>query len=151
MGHLKGVLSLFAQQLFGKGTKLRLRPTTFPLQNQVVNTLLPVLSVVVTGVASVKTVGGVEVGGCGLVDPVVLKNCDIDSEIYSGFAFGLGIDRLIMSKYQVLDIRTLYENDIRILKTILDFISLKKGVINIPIFSYKFLGIICSSISISIS
>ena len=111
---LKQTLEYFTSQLFGK-SKIRLRPSYFPFTE-------PSAEVDVywgleneTDYRMTKGTGWLEIMGCGMVDPNVLKNCNIDPEIYSGFAFGLGIDRIAMLLHQIDDIRLLSENDIRFL------------------------------------
>ena len=111
---LKQTLEYFTSQLFGK-SKIRLRPSYFPFTE-------PSAEVDVywgleneTDYRMTKGTGWLEIMGCGMVDPNVLKNCNIDPEIYSGFAFGLGIDRIAMLLHQIDDIRLLGENDIRFL------------------------------------
>lgn len=113
---LKGVLLYFAQSLFGKDTEIRMRPSYFPftepsaemdvywgLENE-------------TDYKMTKGTGWLEVLGCGMVDPAVLDNCDIDSEKYTAYAFGIGIERLCLFLYQIPDIRILFENDSRFLR-----------------------------------
>ena len=111
---LKQTLLHFTKELFGK-SKIRLRPSYFPFTE-------PSAELdIYWGLESeadyriTKGTGWLEILGCGMVDPNVLKNCKIDSEKYSGFAFGLGIERIAMLLYQIEDIRTLYENDLRFL------------------------------------
>ena len=111
---LKQTLEYFTSKLFGK-SKIRLRPSYFPFTE-------PSAEVDVywgleneTDYRMTKGTGWLEIMGCGMVDPNVLKNCNIDPEIYSGFAFGLGIDRIAMLLHQIDDIRLLSENDIRFL------------------------------------
>ena len=111
---LKQTLEFFTSQLFGK-SKIRLRPSYFPFTE-------PSAEVDVywgleneTDYRMTKGTGWLEIMGCGMVDPNVLKNCNIDPEIYSGYAFGLGIDRIAMLLHQIDDIRLLSENDIRFL------------------------------------
>ena len=111
---LKQTLEYFTSQLFGK-SKIRLRPSYFPFTE-------PSAEVDVywgleneTDYRMTKGTGWLEIMGCGMVDPNVLKNCNIDPEIYSGYAFGLGIDRIAMLLHQIDDIRLLSENDIRFL------------------------------------
>ena len=111
---LKQTLEYFTSQLFGK-SKIRLRPSYFPFTE-------PSAEVDVywgleneTDYRMTKGTGWLEIMGCGMVDPNVLKNCNIDPQIYSGYAFGLGIDRIAMLLHQIDDIRLLSENDIRFL------------------------------------
>ena len=111
---LKQTLLHFTKELFGK-SKIRLRPSYFPFTE-------PSAELdIYWGLESeadyriTKGTGWLEILGCGMVDPNVLKNCKIDSDEFSGFAFGLGIERITMLLYQIEDIRTLYENDLRFL------------------------------------
>lgn len=112
---MKQTIEYFAKAFFGK-TKIRLRPSYFPftepsaevdvywgLENEVDHRIT-------------KGTGWLEIMGCGMVDPNVLKSCGIDPEVYSGFAFGMGIERIAMNRFQIGDIRNLFENDIRFLK-----------------------------------
>ena len=102
---LKQALLLFAQEMFGKDTKIRLRPSYFPFTE-------PSAEVDVMG----KNGKWLEVLGCGMVHPNVLRNVGIDPEVYSGFAFGMGMERLTMLRYGVTDLRSFFENDLRFLK-----------------------------------
>lgn len=112
---MKQTIEYFAKAFFGK-TKIRLRPSYFPftepsaevdvywgLENEVDHRIT-------------KGTGWLEIMGCGMVDPNVLKSCGIDPEVYSGFAFGMGIERITMNRFQIGDIRMLFENDVRFLK-----------------------------------
>lgn len=113
---LKQTLLYFAREFFGKDTKIRLRPSYFPftepsaemdvywgLENEV-------------DYRMTKGTGWLEVMGCGMVDPNVLENCGIDSKEYSGYAFGMGVERIAMQRFQISDIRLLFENDQRFLQ-----------------------------------
>ncbi len=113
---LKQTLLYFAQEFFGKETEIRLRPSYFPftepsaemdvywgLENEVDHRMT-------------KGTGWLEVLGCGMVDPAVLENCGIDPQEYSGFAFGMGVERIAMQRFQIPDIRLLFENDVRFLE-----------------------------------
>lgn len=113
---LKQTLLHFAQRMFGAETKIRLRPSFFPFTE-------PSAEVDVTcsickgeGCNICKRSGWLEILGCGMVDPQVLSNCGIDPAKYSGFAFGMGIERIAMLKYRITDIRLFFENDVRFLK-----------------------------------
>ena len=113
---LKQTLIYFAKEMFGDKTEIRLRPSYFPFTE-------PSAEVdVYWGLNSesdykiTKGTGWLEIMGCGMVDPNVLKNCGIDSNLYTGFAFGMGIERIAMLKYQVNDLRLFFENDIRFLE-----------------------------------
>ena len=113
---LKQTLDYFCKKMFGENTKTRLRPSYFPFTE-------PSAEVdIYWGLKNdsdyriTKGTGWLEILGCGMVDPAVLENCGIDSNIYTGFAFGMGIERMAMLKYGIDDIRLFYENDIRFLK-----------------------------------
>jgi len=112
---LKGTLLLWAKLMFGENTNIRLRPDYFPFTEPSAELAVtcPVCHGKKCGVC--KHSGWVELMGCGLVDPNVLENCNIDPDIYSGFAFGLGIERVAMTVYGIKDIRQFYENDLRLL------------------------------------
>lgn len=113
---LKGTLLLWAKMMFGENTKIRLRPDFFPFTEPSAELAVscPVCHGKKCGVC--KHTGWVELMGCGMVNPVVLENCGIDSDKYSGFAFGLGVERVAMTVYGISDIRYFYENDLRLLK-----------------------------------
>ena len=113
---LKGTINTFIRNFYGENVKTKFRPGFFPFTE-------PSAEVDVTctvcggkGCGACKGAGMIEVLGCGLVNPVVLENCGIDPTEYSGFAFGMGIDRLANTKYGITDIRLLYENDARFLR-----------------------------------
>lgn len=113
---LKGTINTFIRNFYGEHVKTKFRPGFFPFTE-------PSAEVDVTctvcggkGCGACKGAGMIEVLGCGLVNPVVLENCGLDSNEYSGFAFGMGIDRLANTKYGITDIRLLYENDARFLR-----------------------------------
>tara|TARA_B100000575_G_scaffold186480_1_gene150200 strand:- start:523 stop:1539 length:1017 start_codon:yes stop_codon:yes gene_type:complete len=113
---LKQVLLYFAKEMFGEDSKIRLRPSYFPFTE-------PSAEVdVYWGLKNdddyriTKGTGWLEIMGCGMVDPAVLKNCGIDPEVYSGYAFGMGVERIAMLKYGVTDLRMFFENDVRFLK-----------------------------------
>jgi phenylalanyl-tRNA synthetase alpha chain len=110
---LKQTLFYFVQEMFGEGTKIRFRPSYFPFTE-------PSAEMDISGLRLNAATGKeeetwIEVLGCGMVDPAVLENCGIDSEKYRGFAFGIGIERMAMVKYNIQDIRLFYENDLRFL------------------------------------
>ena len=117
-GDLKGTLQAFIQQLFTADTGVRLRPSYFPFTE-------PSAEVDITcpfcrgdGCQTCSGTGWMEILGAGMVDPRVLENCEIDPQVYSGFAFGLGIDRVAMIRYGVPNIRMLFDNDIRLLEQV---------------------------------
>ncbi len=113
---LKQTLLYFAQELFGKETQIRLRPSYFPFTEPSAEMDISCFICGGKGCNICKYTGWVEILGCGMVDPNVLENCGIDSEKYTGFAFGMGIERIAMLKYRVNDIRLFFENDKRFLK-----------------------------------
>ena len=116
MGDLKGMLEYFAKQLFGADTKLRLRPHHFPFTEPSAEVDVSCFVCGGKGCRVCKGEGWIEILGAGMVHPNVLRGCGIDPEVYSGFAFGLGIERIVMRKYNMDDMRLLYENDLRFLK-----------------------------------
>ena len=113
---LKQVLLYFAKEMFGENTEIRLRPSYFPFTEPSAEMDISCFLCGGKGCAFCKHSGWVEILGCGMVDPSVLENCNIDSKIYSGYAFGMGIERITNLKYRVKDIRLFSENDIRFLK-----------------------------------
>lgn len=116
LSHLKGTLDMFAKALFGSETKTRFRPSYFPFTEPSVEVDVSCSMCHGKGCKLCKGTGWIEVLGAGVVNPQVLENCHIDSKVYSGFAFGFGVDRIAMIKYGIPHIRALYENDIRLLK-----------------------------------
>ncbi|QZY56302.1 phenylalanine--tRNA ligase subunit alpha [Crassaminicella profunda] len=113
MADLKGTLDLFAKQLFGIGTKTKFRPHHFPFTEPSAEVDVTCFKCNGEGCRVCKGSGWIEILGCGMVHPNVLKECGIDPEEYSGFAFGMGLDRITMLKYGIEDIRLLFENDMR--------------------------------------
>ncbi len=113
---LKQTMLYFSKEMFGADTKIRLRPSYFPFTEPSAEMDISCTLCKGEGCNVCKHTGWVEILGCGMVDPQVLENCGIDSKIYTGFAFGMGIERVTMLKYQVNDIRLYFENDIRFLK-----------------------------------
>lgn len=113
---LKQSLLYFAREMFSADTKIRLRPSYFPFTEPSAEMDISCNICKGKGCNICKYSGWVEILGCGMVDPQVLINCGIDPKVYSGFAFGMGIERITMLKYQVNDIRLYFENDIRFLK-----------------------------------
>ena len=113
---LKQTMLYFAKEFFGKDTKIRLRPSYFPFTEPSAELDISCFICNQEGCKICKHTGWVEIGGCGMVDPNVLANCNIDPEKYTGFAFGMGIERITMLKYQINDIRLFTENDVRFLK-----------------------------------
>jgi phenylalanyl-tRNA synthetase alpha chain len=116
MADLLQTLQFFANEFFGEGTKVRLRPSYFPFTEPSAEVDVTCFLCNGNGCNVCKQSGWVEILGCGMVDPAVLNNCGIDPEEYSGFAFGLGVERVTMLKYGIKDIRLLSENDIRFLE-----------------------------------
>ena len=113
---LKQTLLYFAREMFGKDTKIRLRPSYFPFTEPSAEMDVTCLICKGEGCPVCKHSGWVEILGCGMVDPAVLEHCGIDSNVYTGFAFGMGIERVTMLKYQINDIRLFSENDVRFLE-----------------------------------
>ncbi len=113
---LKQVLMYFAKELFGEDTGIRLRPSYFPFTEPSAEMDVSCNICGGKGCNVCKYTGWLEILGCGMVDPNVLEACGIDSEEYSGFAFGMGVERITMLKYRVNDIRHYFENDLRFLK-----------------------------------
>jgi phenylalanyl-tRNA synthetase alpha chain len=112
---LKTVLLLFAREMFGEKVDVRLRPSFFPFTEPSAEFDIKCWVCGGPGCATCKRSGWVELGGCGMVDPNVFAAVGIDPERYTGFAFGFGIDRLAMIRYQIKDVRLLVENDVRFL------------------------------------
>ncbi|MDE6299754.1 MAG: phenylalanine--tRNA ligase subunit alpha [Muribaculaceae bacterium] len=112
---LKQVLLNFAKEMFGADTKIRLRPSYFPFTEPSAEMDISCNICGGKGCAFCKGTGWVEILGCGMVDPNVLRACGIDPEIYSGYAFGMGVERITNLKYRVKDLRMFSENDVRFL------------------------------------
>jgi phenylalanyl-tRNA synthetase alpha chain len=113
---LKQTLYYFAHEMFGEGTKVRFRPSYFPFTEPSAEMDVTCFVCGGKGCPICKYSGWVEILGCGMVDPSVLENCGIDSEEYTGFAFGMGIERITILKYRIQDIRLFFENDVRFLR-----------------------------------
>ncbi len=113
MGDLKGMLETFAKTEFGEETRIRFRPHHFPFTEPSAEVDISCFMCGGKGCRLCKGEGWIEILGAGMVHPNVLRNCGIDPEIYSGFAFGLGVERIAMLKYHIDDIRHFYENDVR--------------------------------------
>ncbi len=113
---LKQALMYFAKEMFGEKTEIRLRPSYFPFTEPSGEMDVSCNICGGKGCNICKNTGWVEILGCGMVDPNVLENCGIDPRIYSGYAFGMGIERITMLKYQIKDVRLFFENDIRFLQ-----------------------------------
>ena len=116
MGDLKGTLDTFARRLYGEGVTTRFRPSFFPFTEPSAEVDLTCAACRGKGCRICKDTGWIEVLGSGMVNPKVLEMCGIDSGKYSGFAFGMGVERLSNLKYNVPDMRYLYENDVRFLR-----------------------------------
>lgn len=114
-GHLKGILELFIHRLYGKNTKLRFRPSFFPFTEPSAEVDVSCQICGGKGCRVCKGSGWLEILGAGMIDPNVLKAVGYDAEEWTGFAFGMGIERVAMLKYGIDDIRLLYENDIKFL------------------------------------
>ena len=115
MGDLKGMLETFAHHMFGEKTKLRFRPHHFPYTEPSAEVDVSCFICGGKGCRICKGEGWIELLGSGMVHPNVLKGCNIDPDIYTGFAFGMGLERIAMCKYNIDDMRLLFENDIRFL------------------------------------
>ncbi|MBI1305088.1 MAG: phenylalanine--tRNA ligase subunit alpha [Bacteroidetes bacterium] len=113
---LKQTLFLFVQEFFGEGTRVRFRPSYFPFTEPSAEMDIYLGTESDADKRLTKGTGWLEILGCGMVDTAVLKNCGIDSDKYSGFAFGMGVERIAMFKYGVKDLRTFFENDTRFLE-----------------------------------
>ena len=116
MGDLKGTLEVFAKKMFGDSTQIRFRPHHFPFTEPSAEVDVSCFVCGGKGCRLCKGEGWIEILGAGMVHPFVLSNCGIDPEEYSGFAFGLGIERITMARYGIDDIRLFYENDERFLE-----------------------------------
>lgn len=113
---LKQALLFFAREMFGADTKIRLRPSYFPFTEPSAEMDISCNICGGEGCPFCKQTGWVEILGCGMVDPNVLENCGIDSKVYTGYALGMGIERITNLKYQVKDLRMFSENDLRFLE-----------------------------------
>ncbi|NLP45895.1 MAG: phenylalanine--tRNA ligase subunit alpha [Epulopiscium sp.] len=116
MGDLKGALAIFAKELFGKDAKVRFRPHHFPFTEPSAEMDVSCFMCGGKGCRVCKGSGWIEILGCGMVHPRVLKMAGVDPKIYSGFAFGMGLERIALQRYGIEDLRLLYENDVRFLK-----------------------------------
>lgn len=115
MADLKGTLEAFIKELYGQDAKVRFRPHHFPFTEPSAEMDVSCFVCGGEGCRVCKGEGWIEILGCGMVHPKVLANCGIDPEIYSGFAFGLGLERIVMRRYGIDDLRLFYENDMRFL------------------------------------
>lgn len=122
MAHLKGTVAEWLRRLFGKDTKIRMRPSYFPFTEPSAEFDFSCFKCEGTGTFEgercrpCKGSGWIELGGCGMVHPNVLKNCGVDPEVYSGFAFGFGLERMCALMYALDDIRYMFDNDVRFLE-----------------------------------
>ena len=115
IGHLRATIEHFIRELFGRDAKIRLRPSFFPFTEPSAEVDMSCFFCKGAGCGTCSQTGWMEILGCGMVHPQVLRNVGIDPEEWSGFAFGMGIDRVAMLKYDIPNIRTLFENDLRVL------------------------------------
>ena len=115
MSDLKGILEMFAKKLYGEQTVVRFRPHHFPFTEPSAEMDMQCFSCKGEGCRLCKGEGWIEVLGCGMVHPKVLECCGIDPNEYSGYAFGIGLERIVMGRYKINDIRMFYENDVRFL------------------------------------
>jgi phenylalanyl-tRNA synthetase alpha chain len=113
---LKGTLDYFAKTMFGPDVSIRMRPSYFPFTEPSAEVDMSCSICGGSGCTVCKHSGWVEIMGCGMVDPAVLSNCHIDPEVYSGFAFGMGVERIAQLLYRVPDLRLYWENDVRFLE-----------------------------------
>ncbi len=116
MADLKGTLDAFAKRLYGQDIEVRFRPSFFPFTEPSAEVDLTCFNCHGKGCRVCKGTGWIEVLGCGMVNPKVLEMCGIDSSVYSGFAFGIGVERITMLRYGIKDMRLLYEGDMRFLR-----------------------------------
>ncbi len=115
IGHLRATIEHFIRRIFGNDAKIRMRPSFFPFTEPSAEVDMSCIFCKGAGCGTCSQTGWMEILGCGMVHPQVLRNVGIDPEEWSGFAFGLGIDRVAMLKYDIPNIRTLFENDLRVL------------------------------------
>ena len=113
---LKGTLEVFAKKLFGEDTKVKFRPHHFPFTEPSAEMDVTCFKCHGSGCRFCKGSGWIEILGCGMVHPHVFDMCGVDKNEYNGFAFGIGLERIALLKYEIDDMRLLYENDIRFLK-----------------------------------
>ena len=116
IGHLRATLEHFIKRLFGADSKMRMRPSFFPFTEPSAEVDMSCVFCKGAGCGTCSQTGWMEILGCGMVHPQVLRNVGIDPEEWSGFAFGLGLDRMAMIKFDIPNIRTLFENDLRVLQ-----------------------------------
>ena len=116
MGDLKGTLEVFVKKLYGEDVSVRFRPHHFPFTEPSAELDISCFVCGGKGCRVCKGEGWIEILGCGMVHPKVLSNCGIDPEIYSGFAFGIGLERIVMRRYDINDLRLFFENDARFIR-----------------------------------
>ncbi len=116
MADLKGTLEVFAKRMYGEDTVVRFRPHHFPFTEPSAEMDMRCFKCHGEGCSLCKGEGFIEILGCGMVHPKVLEECDIDPDVYSGFAFGIGLERIVMGRYKIDDMRLFYENDVRFLE-----------------------------------
>jgi len=116
IGHLRATLEHVVQKLFGKESKMRMRPSFFPFTEPSAEVDMSCVFCKGAGCGTCSQTGWMEILGCGMIHPQVLRNVGIDPEEWSGFAFGMGLDRVAMLKFDIPNIRTLFENDLRVLQ-----------------------------------
>lgn len=116
MGHLRATLEFVVHRLFGADSKMRMRPSYFPFTEPSAEVDMSCVFCKGAGCGTCSQTGWMEILGCGMIHPQVLRNCGIDPEEWSGFAFGMGLDRVAMLKYDIPNIRTIFENDLRVLR-----------------------------------
>ncbi len=112
---LKGTLEVFAKAVYGEETRVRFRPHHFPFTEPSAEMDIACFMCAGEGCSLCKNEGWIEILGCGMVHPDVLTNCNIDPDVYSGFAFGMGLERMVMGRYKIDDLRLFFQNDIRFL------------------------------------
>ena len=115
MGDLKGTLEIFVKKLYGEDAQVRFRPHHFPFTEPSAEMDVMCFNCHGEGCRLCKNEGWIEILGCGMVHPKVLRGCGIDPEVYSGFAFGMGLERIVMRRFNIDDLRLFYENDMRFL------------------------------------
>jgi len=115
-GHLKGILDSWVKKFFGSKIETRFRPSFFPFTEPSAEVDISCVFCQGKGCRICKQSGWVEIMGCGMIHPAVLENCKVDPEKWSGFAFGMGVERVAMFKYDIDDIRLFYQNDLRFLR-----------------------------------
>ena len=116
MADLKGTLEIFCKKLYGDDIRVRFRPHHFPFTEPSAEMDISCPSCNGKGCRVCKGEGWIEILGAGMVHPKVLRTCDVDPEVYSGFAFGIGLERIAMRQFDIDDMRLFYENDLRFLK-----------------------------------